>query len=394
MLVLASLLFALIGYSLYSILSLWLLILTLAALIFIGSLLIFVFNKRNIDRTGTNMVSEEIEPQLETKGEIEQDKDNPGSLEMSSPVEELKEEREIPIHKQDNEDFQLDEGTVNINNENPLLDEDKEEKKPSIDEMPIEECSQHPEFVEVEESELVNASQEDSYEIKGVEHSKEVNPIDLNDELIAEGIEADQKDQISSESTIIEAEIAVSEDTQEVNQELQEIDTLNDQALIDMQESSVESSVDTCLRVDLSDQESDVFQSEDTEETLVESTDIIELENEQQEIIEETTLSTEVEVKPIDKQVLQLLLDQLDAYKPILSQVDYESLLIQHINTPMHHQDYYIFTSRLRDFYIETSEWKKLNDLLTQLLEDFKDYPIIIQEIQFVSEQYMNNNKI
>lgn len=94
------------------------------------------------------------------------------------------------------------------------------------------------------------------------------------------------------------------------------------------------------------------------------------------------------EQRALRQQMLRLLASQLELQRDKLSADRYESLIKEHLIADLPPQDYYTFASMLVEHYIRNKESGKLEELLCDLREKFKEFPIISMEIQYLYEQY------
>lgn len=91
--------------------------------------------------------------------------------------------------------------------------------------------------------------------------------------------------------------------------------------------------------------------------------------------------------KRLDKRLVNTFVTQLNLYKQQMSGEEYEMLLLEYRPNHLHDQDYYLFSTILRDFYIETDQCKKLQDLIVGLMNRFENNPIVLAEIIFTQNQ-------
>ncbi|MCD8502715.1 MAG: hypothetical protein LRY71_14920 [Bacillaceae bacterium] len=64
-----------------------------------------------------------------------------------------------------------------------------------------------------------------------------------------------------------------------------------------------------------------------------------------------------------------------------------EQLLFDYRPDQLHDTDYYLFSTILRDFYIETDQCEKLQDLIVDLMRRFENNPIVLAEIIYTQNQ-------
>ncbi|MCC3356555.1 hypothetical protein [Bacillus sp. REN16] len=95
------------------------------------------------------------------------------------------------------------------------------------------------------------------------------------------------------------------------------------------------------------------------------------------------------EEKDVTKQLLfNSMVSQINLSKNQLSSTQYEKLIVDHLHPGMSDHDYYTFVSLLIDHYIETKQYEELSSLISKNMNRFKEYPVILQEINFLLEEY------
>ena len=91
---------------------------------------------------------------------------------------------------------------------------------------------------------------------------------------------------------------------------------------------------------------------------------------------------------PIQKQLLGVLLEQLNLYRLTQPADAYEQLVKAHLHPQLAPEDYFTFASLLIDHYIAEQQFGKLRSLLRGLAETYAEYPVIREEIDFLRTKY------
>ncbi|WP_449537132.1 hypothetical protein [Ferdinandcohnia sp. Marseille-Q9671] len=82
------------------------------------------------------------------------------------------------------------------------------------------------------------------------------------------------------------------------------------------------------------------------------------------------------------------IVSQIKLSRNQLSSTDYEKLIVDHLHPELSDHDYYTFVSLLIDHYILTKQYEKLSSLLLQNSSRFEKYPVLLQEINFLLQEY------
>ncbi len=102
----------------------------------------------------------------------------------------------------------------------------------------------------------------------------------------------------------------------------------------------------------------------------------------------ETAASVPNGTTPIQKQLLGVLLEQLNLYRLTQPADAYEQLVKAHLHPQLAPEDYFTFASLLIDHYIAEQQFGKLRSLLRGLAETYAEYPVIREEIDFLRTKY------
>ncbi|MBP2240598.1 hypothetical protein J2Z40_001155 [Cytobacillus eiseniae] len=90
----------------------------------------------------------------------------------------------------------------------------------------------------------------------------------------------------------------------------------------------------------------------------------------------------------LQKQIISTLLDQVKLAKETLDRNKYEQLLKECMHPSMPKLEYFTFASLLIEHYISTKDVIKLQNLLESLEMKYIEYPILMQQIQFLQTVY------
>lgn len=102
----------------------------------------------------------------------------------------------------------------------------------------------------------------------------------------------------------------------------------------------------------------------------------------------DTLASVPTETTPIQKQLLGVLVEQLNLYRLTQPADAYEQLVKAHLHPQLAPEDYFTFASLLVEHYIAEQQFGKLQVLLKDLAETYAEYPVIREEIDFLRTKY------
>ncbi|WP_046720688.1 hypothetical protein [Heyndrickxia coagulans] len=102
----------------------------------------------------------------------------------------------------------------------------------------------------------------------------------------------------------------------------------------------------------------------------------------------DTLASVPTETTPIQKQLLGVLVEQLNLYRLTQPADAYEQLVKAHLHPQLAPEDYFTFASLLIEHYIAEQQFGKLQALLKDLAETYAEYPVIREEIDFLRTKY------
>lgn len=95
--------------------------------------------------------------------------------------------------------------------------------------------------------------------------------------------------------------------------------------------------------------------------------------------------------KRVDRELLQVMVSQLELLKKHSDSAEYESQLQAHMNEKLALHDYYTFASMLVKHYISTKNLEKLEILLQDLSEKVVGYTVLESEIDYLYDRYCSN---
>ncbi|MEZ0119618.1 hypothetical protein [Heyndrickxia faecalis] len=102
----------------------------------------------------------------------------------------------------------------------------------------------------------------------------------------------------------------------------------------------------------------------------------------------ETLASVPTGTTPIQKQLLGVLVEQLNLYRLTQPADAYEQLVKAHLHPQLAPEDYFTFAILLIEHYIAEQQFGKLQALLKDLAETYAEYPVIREEIDFLRTKY------
>jgi hypothetical protein len=399
-----------IGIALKSILSVWqtglvLILLAIGASYLIGKRYgsqLFIHDENSAefeDKVIEFEIEDDIEEEIRRQASPEKDMVLPGEQKIVSPLtqavdEELVEEIE-PIENQKNDDFVVE----NIHVEN-------EELQDEIHKNEIDANHEFDELLKEIELELNNIELQRTDEmIEASEETTEIEPFDIDEE--------DDDLLITTPSTLEEIQI----DSLPVNIDEQpnEESSIEEVPLIEPAENklgeievdSIEEDVILSIPVEnensILEEQLETSQNQIDEAQELEENEIITLENEQDDETMEDDPSTEivetVEVEDdtqesqdnnqaLRQQLFATMISQIKLSRNKISNSHYEKIILDHLHPQLSDHDYYTFVSLLIEHYIHTGQIEELSSLLSQNRVRFEKYPVILQEINFIVDEY------
>lgn len=406
-----------IGIALKTVLSVWqtglvLILLAVGASYLIGKRYgnqLFIHDENSAefeDKVIKFEIEDDIEEEIRSQVSLEKDKVLPREQKIVSPLTQAVDEERVeeiePIDNQKNDDFVME----NIQVEN-------EELQDEIHKNEMDANHNFDELLKEIELELNhnNELQRTDEMIEASEETIEVEPIDIDEEdddlLITapstlEEIQIDSlpvniDEQHNEESSIEEIPLI---EPSEINLEEIEVDSIEEDVILSIPVENENS-------IQEEQMEASQNQIEEAQELVkLEENEIITLENEQDDETKEDDPSTEiveaVEVEDdtqdnqenqdnnqaLRQQLFATMISQIKLSRNKISNSHYEKIILDHLHPQLSDHDYYTFVSLLIEHYIHTVQIEELSSLLSQNRVRFEKYPVILQEINFIVDEY------
>ncbi|THE15301.1 hypothetical protein E1I69_00180 [Bacillus timonensis] len=339
-------------------------------------------------------IEDEVEEEIRSQIKIAENKDSVAEQEnVPPPTQEADEEIVEEIETTDNQiedDLALEnvfvetedlENTyeVHTNNENPDSDFDdllKEiemglnDKNSDIqDQVEMVEATEDPdeiqpvEIAEMEDEDVditppvLEEIQFDSLQVNAVDESNEQSEIE--EIPFIESTDSDLNE-IEVESTEEDDSMNEQQIEQEIQNQMEDITELEE--LEDIELDSSENKQNNEIEVD------------DGSSYIVDEESNIELERDDQNNLRQQLFTT--------------MISQIKLSRNKLSTTQYEELIMGHLHPNLSDHDYYTFVSLLIEHYIKTEQNDELLTILSQNKSRFEKYPVILQEINFLLEEY------
>ncbi len=90
----------------------------------------------------------------------------------------------------------------------------------------------------------------------------------------------------------------------------------------------------------------------------------------------------------LQQQMFHTMVSQIHLSRTLMSGAEYEQMILGHLHPDLPQQDYYTFAHLLIEHYIEEEKYHLLSKLLTDLIDRFDNYPILMEEILFLYDKY------
>nr|WP_309099771.1 hypothetical protein [Fredinandcohnia onubensis] len=407
-----------IGIALKTVLSVWqtglvLILLAIGASYLIGKRYgnqLFIHDENSAefeDKVIKFEIEDDIEEEIRSQASHEKDKALPVEQKIVSPLtqavdEELVEEIE-PIDNQKNDDFVME----NIHVENEELQDD-------IHKNEIDANHDFDELLKEIELELNhnNELQKTNEIIEASEEIIETEPNDIDEkgdnliisipstleEIQIDSLPVNNNEQHNEESSIVEIPLIGPAETkpEEIEVDSTEEDVI--QSIPVENESSIQEE-----HVEAPQNQIEENQELEELEELEKETEIITVENKQYDETKEDHPSSEfveaVEVEDdtrenqennhaLRQQLFATMISQIKLSRNKISSSQYEKIILDHLNPQLSDHDYYTFVSLLIEHYIHTGQIEELSSLLSKNRVRFEKYPVILQEINFIVDEY------
>ncbi|MDU1844166.1 MAG: hypothetical protein E6778_01340 [Niallia nealsonii] len=281
----------------------------------------------------------------------------------------------------------------NINSEEILINEENVTLDKTVDSLDVEldldvieklELTEQEEAIypSVEEQEILDKELDD----EAVEKSylAEIEKmLDEDASPVIDLIEERKEDEIEEIPFPIyeESEVAVSSEKNEQEQHLDDL------------------SLDVLAEVDIEDEK--ILEQGDSKENIEELQDFsakemldevaeIPIEEDQANPIESDGHIKENEVSGLAYKIINNTLSQLEMMKHSMDKEKFEIVLKQCLKESMPLNEYFAFSTLLIDIYVQNNENDKLKNLLYILHDKFAEQPIVLEQIKFMAEKYLN----
>ncbi|MED3791697.1 hypothetical protein P4571_04540 [Niallia alba] len=281
----------------------------------------------------------------------------------------------------------------NINSEEILINEENVTLDKTVDSLDVEldldvieklELTEQEEAIypSVEEQEILDKELDD----EAVEKSylAEIEKmLDEDASPVIDLIEDRKEDEIEEIPFPIyeESEVAVSSEKNEQEQHLDDL------------------SLDVLAEVDIEDEK--ILEQGDSKENIEELQDFsakemldevaeITIEEDQANPIESDGHEKENEVSGLAYKIINNTLSQLEMMKHSMDKEKFEIVLKQCLKESMPLNEYFAFSTLLIDIYVQNNENDKLKNLLYILHDKFAEQPIVLEQIKFMAEKYLN----
>ena len=104
--------------------------------------------------------------------------------------------------------------------------------------------------------------------------------------------------------------------------------------------------------------------------------------------VEDDTQGNQDNNNVLRQQIFATMISQIKLSRNKVSNSRYEKIILDHLNPQLSDHEYYTFVSLLIEHYINTGQIEELSSLLSQNRVRFEKYPVILQEINFIKDEY------
>lgn len=277
----------------------------------------------------------------------------------------------------------------NINSEEILINEENVTLDKTVDSLDVEldldvieklELTEQEEAIypSVEEQEILDKELDD----EAVEKSylAEIEKmLDEDASPVIDLIEDRKEDEIEEIPFPIyeESEVAVSSEKNEQEQHLDDL-SLDVLAEVDIENEKI-----------LEQENIEELQDFSAKEMLDEVAEIT-IEEDQANPIESDGHIKENEVSGLAYKIINNTLSQLEMMKHSMDKEKFEIVLKQCLKESIPLNEYFAFSTLLIDIYVQNNENDKLKNLLYILHNKFAEQPIVLEQIKFMAEKYLN----
>ncbi|RFB17683.1 hypothetical protein DZB84_07470 [Bacillus sp. HNG] len=339
-------------------------------------------------------IEDEVEEEIRSQLKIEENKDSvTEQKEDSPPMQEVEEEivEDIEATDHQNED---DHALENVYVETEELENTYEIH--TQDENPDSDFDDLLKEIELELNDTNNEKQDHAEMVEATEKTEEIQPMDLaenedkdvniapsvHEEIQFDSLQVtndEESDEEQNEQSEIEVPMIESTDyeVEEIEVDLTEED---DELQI---EKELQDEIEGITELDwIEDSQSDTSENEQNNDLDIDdvSTNVVD---------EETDIQEERDNQnDLRQQLFTTMISQIKLSRNKLTTSQYEKLIVGHLHPKLSDHDYYTFVSLLIDHYIKTEQYDGLFTLISQNKSRFEKYPVILQEINFLLEEY------
>lgn len=111
------------------------------------------------------------------------------------------------------------------------------------------------------------------------------------------------------------------------------------------------------------------------------------------EVDEQTTQLKEQRKSKIQQQMFHTMVSEIHLSRSMTAPDEYEHLIKEYLHPELPDQDYYTFAQLLVEHYIYEEKYESLSKLLTDLIDRFDQYPILMEEILYLFDKYCQDIK-
>lgn len=247
-----------------------------------------------------------------------------------------------------------------LDEQNPLLENDLDENTQVQDQEYLEILSQ---FEEIEQVPGKSDLLEEALMVDG----KELDHTSIEDQEYLEMLsQVEEIEQVPEKSELLET-----------------IPPIEDKQFGELSSENQEDYLEVLSQLELAEEEA----ASSTEQLIDEPDPLLIEDFTEGELIKET-INDPNEKNHFQNQLFNTIIDQVKLAEKALDSKKYEQFLRECMHKDMPNSEYFTFASYLIQHYISKKEFTKLQDLLVDLEEKYKEYPILLQQVQFLLTFY------
>lgn len=258
-------------------------------------------------------------------------------------------------------------------------------------------------------AEIEKMLEQDSFSGEEVELAEKVSPLPIFDDIeVAVSSERDNQSEDKNhteelnldvddieEIPLLDLKELIPERELEKEEEMEEAEILSDMerlnqleefTLLDLKEEISEIDIEEEAIAELENL-SDMEMLDELAGFAIEAKDDNPLESIEDELIE---LPKEEELSILAHKIINNTLSQLNVMKDTLDKQEFEMLLLQCMKNSIPLNEYFAFSTMLVDHYLNNNEIEKLQHLLLSMKDKYRQQPIVLEQINFMEEKYLN----